>query len=275
LSFATLMVCMRVGRSNAGLLAVARDVAARFDSTVIGIAAKQVSTYAASIRGAGPCEPHQHNLRKFAEHAGAAEDEFRKALAGLDKLEWRTKMTFGPAYEHVAAEARIADLVLAPVDGRENVFSPSGQVEIGDLVKNIGRPVLVAPVEATGLKLDEALIVWKETRATRRAVADALPLLKATKRVDVVEIAEPSAIEDSRRRVGDVGDWLARHGIEANCSAEVARGPGCAQLMAMADELRTDLIVAGAYSHSRLHEWAFGDTRDLLSRLRRCVLASH
>jgi len=39
--------------------------------------------------------------------------------------------------------------------------------------------------------------------------------------------------------------------------------------------LRTDLIVAGAYSHSRLREWAFGDTRDLLSRVRRCVLASH
>ena len=83
MSFATLMVCMRVGRSNAGLLAVARDVAARFNSTVIGIAAKQVSTHAASIRGAGPCAPHQHNLRKFADHAAAAEDEFRTALAGV------------------------------------------------------------------------------------------------------------------------------------------------------------------------------------------------
>ncbi len=275
MSFATLMVCMRVGRSNAGLLAVARDVAARFNSTVIGIAAKQVSTHAASIRGAGPCAPHQHNLRKFADHAAAAEDEFRTALAGVNKLEWRTKMTFGPAYEHVANEARVADLVLAPVDGRGSVFSPSGQVEISDLVKTIGRPLLAVPVEAPGLKLDEALILWKETRETRRAVADALPLLKATRRVDLIEIAEASAIEDSRRRVGDVGDWLARHGVEANCSAEIARGPGCAQLMATADEMRTDLIVAGAYSHSRLHEWAFGDTRDLLSRLRRCVLASH
>ncbi len=273
--FATLMACMRVGRPNAGLLAVVRDVATRFDSSVIGIAAKQVSTHAASIRGAGPCEPHQYNLRKFAEHAAAAEDEFRKALASLDKLEWRTQMTFGPAYEHVANEGRVADLVIAPIDGREKLFSPSGQVEIGDLLKYVGRPVLAAPVEATGLKLDQALVFWKETRETRRAVADALPLLKASKRVDVVEIAEASAIEDSRRRVGDVGDWLARHGIEANCSAEVARGPGCAQLTAMADELQTDLIVAGAYSHSRLHEWAFGDTRDLLSRLRRCVLASH
>jgi len=275
LSFATLMVCMRVGRPNSGLLAVVRDVAARFDSTVIGIAAKQVSTHAASIRGAGPCEPHQHNLRKFAEHAAVAEDEFRKALANVDRLEWRTKMTFGPAYEHVANEARIADLVIAPVDGHEKLFSPSGQVEIGDLVKSVGRPVLAAPIEATGLPFGQALVLWKETRQTRRAVADALPLLKTIKRVDVIEIVEASAVEESRRRVGDVGDWLARHGVDANCSAEVAHGSECDQLRAKAEDLQIDLLVAGAYSHSRLREWAFGDTRDLFSRVRRCVLASH
>ena len=119
----------------------------------------------------------------------------------------------------------IADLVIAPIDGHESFFSPSGQAEIGDLLKVIGRPVLAAPVEATGLGFDQALVSWKETRETRRAVADALPLLKATKRVDVIEIVEASAIEESRRRLGDVGDWLARHGVEANCSAEVAPRP--------------------------------------------------
>ena len=175
--------------------------------------------------------------------------------------------------EHLANEARIADLVIAPVDRHERFFSPSGQAEIGDLLKRLGRPVLAS--EAAGLPFDHALVLWKETRETRRAVADALQLLKATKRVDVIEIVEASAMEDSRRRVGNVGDWLARHGVEANCSAEVARGCECVQLTAKAEDLRTDLIVAGAYSHGRLHEWAFGDTRDLLSRARRCILASH
>jgi hypothetical protein len=274
LSFATLMVCMRVGRPNGGLLAVARDVAARFGSTVIGIAAKQVSAHAGAIRCAGPCEPHQHDLRKFAEHAAAAEDEFRTALASVGKLEWRTQMTFGPTHEHIAQEARVADLVIAPIDGHDRFFWPSGQAEIGDLLKSLGRPVLAASSEATGLGFDQALVCWKGTRETRRAVADALPLLKAMKRVDVVEIVEASAIEDSRRRLGDVGDWLARHGVQAKCSAEVARGSECARLTAMAADLRTDLVVAGAFSHGRLHEWAFGDTRDLLTRMRRCVLAS-
>ena len=214
-------------------------------------------------------------MRKFAEHAAAAEEEFRTALAGLDKLEWRTQMTFGPVYGHIANEARIADLVIAPVDGHDRFFSPSGQAEIGDLVKNLGRPVLAAPSGATGLGFDQALVSWKETRETRRAVADALPLLRAMKRVDVVEIVEASQIEDFRRRLADVGGWLERNGVQANRSTEVSSGPGCARLAAMAEDLRTDLVVAGAYSHGRLHEWAFGDTRDLLSRMRRCVLASH
>ena len=275
MSFATLMVCMRVGQSNAGLLAVARDVALRFGSGVIGVAVKQVLTHAASIRGAGPAEPQQHDLRRFAEQAAAAEEEFRGALADAERLEWRTKMTFGPAYEQVANEARGADLVVALIDGHDRLFSPSGQAELGDLLKSAGRPVLAAPARAAGLRFDHALVSWKETREARRAVSDALPLLKAMRRVDVIELVEAEAIEVSRRRLGDVAAWLARHGVQANCRTELARGAECARLAALAQDLRSDLVVAGAYSHGRLHEWAFGDTRDLLSRVRRCVLASH
>ena len=192
--FATLMVYMRVGHSNAGLLAVTRDVATRFGSTVIGMAAKQVSAPLAQIRGAGLCESQQHGPRKFAEKAATAEEEFRSALAGVETLEWRTQMTVGPVYDHIANEARVADLVIAPID-RDRFFSSSGQAEIGDLLKSIGRPILATPPGATGLGFDHALVLWKETRESRRAVADALPLLKEMRRVNVVEIVEAAEIE--------------------------------------------------------------------------------
>ncbi len=275
LSFATIMVCIRVGQSNTGLLAVARDVAARFGSAVIGVAAKQVLTHAVPLRAAGPGEPQQHDMRRFAEQAGAAEEEFRKALAGVERLEWRARMTFGPAFEHVANESRGADLVLAPIEGHDSSFSSSGQPELGNLVKSAGRPVLATPPGASGLGFEHALVSWKETRETRRAVADALPLLKAMKRVDVIEIVEAQEIEESRRRLQDVADWLARRGVEAKCSGEIWRDAECARLTALAGDLRTDVLVTGAFSHGQLHEWAFGNTRDLLSRVRRCILASH
>ena len=275
MSFATVMVCLHVGLPNTGLLAVARDAVLRFGSTAIGCAARQVSTHPAPVLGGGLGEPRQYDLRRFAEQSAVAEEEFRKALAGVDRLEWRAQMTFGPAYELVANEARSADLVIAPIGGRDGFFSPSGQAEIGDLLRSAGRPVLAAPPGATGLGFEHALVFWKETREARRAVSDALPLLKAMRRVEVFELVEAEAIEESRRRLGDVGAWLMRHGVRANCRTELVRGSECAGLAALAEDLRTDVVVSGAYSHSRLHEWAFGDTRDLLSRVRRCILASH
>lgn len=265
----------QVGRSNADLLAVVGDVAERFGSAVIGVAARQASTHA-TIGGAGPCEPREHDLQKFKERSSAAEQEFRAALSKVEALDWRAKMTLGPAYVHVANEARAADLVVAPVDPRDRLFFPSGQADVGDLLMRLGRPILAAAADGAGLEFGQALVCFKDAREARRAVADSLPMLQAMRRVRVVEIVEAKAVDEARRRLGDVGDWLARHGVDATCSAEIAQGTEAEQLAAAARDLNADLIVAGAFGHSRLREWAFGGvTRDLILRGERCVLASH
>ena len=275
MAFSTLLACLRVDRSNADLLAVVGDVAERFGSAVIGVAARQASAHA-TIRSAGPGEPHEHDLHKFKERCSAAEEEFRAALSKVGTVEWRTQMTFGPAYEHVANEARAADLVIAPLDHHDRFLFPSGQAEVGDLLMRLGRPILAAHDGATGLKFGQALVCFKDAREARRAVADSVPILRAMQRVSVVEIVEARDVDETRRRLADVGVWLARHGVEATCSAEVAHGNESEQLAAVARDLDADLIVAGAFGHSRLREWAFGGvTRDLLLRGERCVLASH
>ena len=87
-----------------------------------------------------------------------------------------------------------------------------------------GRPLLLAPPGVTGLKLTRALVCWKESRESRRAVADALPILKASHAVDVVELIGEQEIETTRARLADVGDWLHRHGVEANCFATASTG---------------------------------------------------
>ncbi|MGH6797164.1 MAG: universal stress protein, partial [Roseiarcus sp.] len=136
--------------------------------------------------------------------------------------------------------------------------------------------ILISPPGATGLKLTRAIVCWKDSREARRAVADALPILKASKRVDVVELVNEHEIEAARGRLADVGDWLHRHGVEATCLATPARAAESAHLAAIARDLEADLIVAGAFGHSRLREWAFGGvTRDLLVNAERCTLVSH
>jgi nucleotide-binding universal stress UspA family protein len=274
-AISTLLACMRTDRSNTELLAVVRDLARRFSAAVIGVAVRQLSLHA-SLAAIGPGEPGGREFAKFRERAGAVEAEFRAGLSGVSNLQWRSQVTAEPAAHEVANAGRAADLIVAGVESGERVFSPSPEIEVSDLLLRAGRPVLMAPPGAAGLKLTRTLICWKDSREARRAVADALPLLEASAGVDVVELAHEHEIPAARARVAELGDWLHRHGVEATCVATPLKGTESAQLSAIAGDIEADLIVAGAFGHSRLREWAFGGvTRDLLVKAERCTLVSH
>ena len=222
------MACLRVDRPNAALLAVVAAVAQRFSAAVIGIVARQ-PPIRSPIRAVGPGEPRDRYLQRFRERTAAVEAEFRSALSMVENLQWRSQMTAGPLSQQIANEARGADLIVAALEPGERIFFPSRDVEVSDLLMRAGRPILIVPPGASGLKLTRSLVCWKDSRETRRAVADALPILKASKRVDVVELAREHEMEAARRRVADVGEWLARHGVEANCLASPLKGAEAAQ----------------------------------------------
>jgi nucleotide-binding universal stress UspA family protein len=275
LAFCTVLVYLRLDEPNADLLAVARDVAAREGSAVIGVVARQAVAHL-QHRGAGPREPIQHDPQRFSEQASAVEQEFRENLARASRLDWRPQLTFGSACEYVAREAGAADLIIAPLARRDRAVFPSGQAEVGDLLMRLGRPVLAVPTGAEGLVLDTAMVCWVDTREARRALADSLPLLKASKRIELVEVAEAGGAEPAGRRLKEVVAWLARHGVEASQRVEIGGGQEAQQLAGIAKTIDADLVVAGAFGHSRLREWAFGGvTRDFLLVADRCVLASH
>ena len=70
--------------------------------------------------------------------------------------------------------------------------------------------------------------------------------------------------------------WLRWHDVVAEPLVLASNGDDVGVLNAIAQELAADLIVAGAYGHSRLREWVLGGvTRDLLLRANRCSLVSH
>jgi nucleotide-binding universal stress UspA family protein len=274
-AISTLMACMSTDRSNTELLAVVADLAQRFSAAVIGVCAKQLSMHS-SILAVGPGEPRGHELDKFRERLAVLEAEFRSALSIVTNLQWRAQMTAGPTSHYLAAEARAADLLVANSEAVDRKGSTSSEIDVSDLVMRGGRPILLAPPGVRGLKLTRTLVCWKDSRESRRAVADALPILKASRAVDVVELVGEQEIEAARTRLADVGDWLYRHGVEANCLATPLTGVESAHLAAIAEDLGADLIVAGAFGHSRLREWAFGGvTQDLLVRSERCAFVSH
>jgi nucleotide-binding universal stress UspA family protein len=134
------------------------------------------------------------------------------------------------------------------------------------LVMQVGRPVLIVPATADKLKLEQVIIAWKDTRETQRAAFNAVPLLKTAAHVTVVEISTDEELAAARTQIEDVG-WLKWHGVWQRSHASPSIGDDASSLNAIAREKGADVIVAGAYGHSRMREWILGGvTRDLLLR---------
>ena len=110
------------------------------------------------------------------------------------------------------------------------------------------------PPEAETLEARHILVAWKDTREARRVVLDALPLLRAATDVTVVEIAGPAEIKSAARSGEDVAAWLKRHGVCAGANAVVASEEPLEVLEALLLQNAADLVVAGAYGHSRVRE---------------------
>ena len=83
--------------------------------------------------------------------------------------------------------------------------------------------------------------------------------------------------DDARAGVADVLTWFRRHGVTAEDRCEPRISDAASQLRILAEDEDADLIVAGAYGHSRTREWILGGvTHELLTRrTAQCLLMSH
>jgi nucleotide-binding universal stress UspA family protein len=95
--------------------------------------------------------------------------------------------------------------------------------------------------------------------------------------VTIVEICQAGDEEAAQARIDDVSRYLTRHRIQSGHRVILHQhGSGAAQLIQLAKDERADLLVTGAYGHSRLGEWIFGGvTHDLLATSPICCLMSH
>ncbi len=273
MTYTTLMVHLDAGAANSFVLDAAAAVAKSHDAKVIGIAACQPIQIASS---AGDPTGATIGLERDIANANLdrAEQEFR-ASAAIQPfiLEWRSINTMLPVAQAIADDARSADLLIASAC-LGHAGNTSTHANVGELIVRAGRPVLVVPDGPAPATFSKIVIGWADTRECRRAVADALPFLAQATQVVVVEIA--SDPEDAGLRTHDVVAWLGRHRVSADRIVNKTHGNIADSLATIAREQEADLIVAGAYGHNRLREWAFGGvTSDVLLRENRCALLSH
>lgn len=276
-TYASLMVYADEGAETEARVALACDLAVAFDARLIGISASlpdapQVDPYA----GGAMLGEMLGLFRDMAEaDVARAEAAFWKTVgAHASRCEWRGKVGF-PS-DVVGQAMRAADLLIL---GRHRPApGPQRSVDPGDALMVLGRPVLIVPPAPARLPQGQAAVVaWKDCREAQRAVASALPMLKASARTHVIEICAEDGMEEAEARARDVAAFLGRHDIVA--SAEVLQGDGGArssQILKFADAHQAGLIVAGGYGHARMREWVLGGvTHGLLGASPVCLLLSH
>lgn len=276
MAYVNLMVHLELNGQNEAVLAVAADLAARFDARVIGIAACQ-PLQLLFVEGATSADLVARDREEIARELAATQAQFHTALQGrVRALQWREAITYAPLCDYLADEARSADLIITGPDLGASLMDETRRVAIGALAMRAGRPLLIVPKQVRGLGLRNVFVGWRESREARRAIADALPLLRLASRATVLEIVPQPALSLAQARLEDVAAWLASHDVTAVPQVLARVGQEIGHLRAELLDRRCDLFVAGAYGHSRLGEWAFGGvTQDMLLNPDCCVLLSH
>jgi nucleotide-binding universal stress UspA family protein len=274
MSYATLMVHVEAEGDTGSRVSIAADLAGRLKAHLIGIGAwAPMSVFLAEQAKVDPAptEPHLQDMKSLLDLRGR---QFCSEVGASDpRAEWRSVLDFPT--DALVHEARAADLLVVGRAGEGP--DPFRALDPGSLVLRAGRPVLVVPKPVAALRLRRAAIAWKDMREARRAVRDALPLLQLVDSVMIVAVTEAGEGERVARQVEDVAGYLTRHGIKT--VAERVRPPDASvtdALLRLVHDENIDLLVAGAYGHSRLGEWAFGGvTRALLTQSPVCCLFSH
>ncbi len=216
-----------------------------------------------------------------AARAAAAAFEAAAHRAGRSSIEVR--QLSGDLVQALDLSARYADLVVMGQVDPDTVDNGRDSDFPDQVILTCGRPVLLIPyVFADGASLPaqdgHALIAWSATRESTRAVIDALPLLQRAREVTVMTLnARPAAEGHGALPGADIALYLARHGVTVNVRNEETAGVDAgAMLLSRVADLSADLLVMGAYGHSRLRELVLGGvTRTVLREMTVPVLLSH
>lgn len=246
-------------------LKLAIEVATRHQALVTVFALPSPASFSTSRKGrtaASVVEQETAQLQALTHETlhGAAH---ALAQAGLDCMTEAPESPFDTGTLRFAQLARVHDLCI--LDG-PNAGDPEQRAVIEDALFDTGRPVLVVPAVGGSASPRRIAIAWDGSARSARAVDEALSFLK---QADVVFIVTVTGEKDLSRmaRGADLATYLAKHDVTNACLASISAPDGdvAARLHAFIEEENIEMLVMGAFVHSRFRETVLGGvTRSLL-----------
>jgi nucleotide-binding universal stress UspA family protein len=285
MAYPTVLVHVDDSSSAAGRIRIAAQLASGAGGHLVGGAATGVSRF---LYHSMPPEKDDPTL---ALHLDMLRSQSREALAAfsaqcreLRLASFDARVIDDEPGPGLSLLARAADIV---VIGQAN---PDARAVAADLpthvVTHAGRPVLLVPFAVQPATVGRRVLVsWDGGREAARALQLALPLLKSADTVSIAlfEVASASHTVDDAL-AADPRPWLARHGVTAELTVHAVeqqrmlsrRHEVGERLLAVADAMDADLLVMGAYGHSRFRESILGGvTKTVLESMRIPVLMAH
>lgn len=228
-----------------------------------------------SLVGAFGAELIAHENRRIKElaEAFAEQSKGRADLAGVVCSVETPSLVFASLCDRLLAHARVHDVTVLDME-TDPVQRDRGLIEAA--LFDSGRPVLIVPPGRERHVGKRILIAWDGGASAARAVADALPFLKDAEEVEILTVTGEKDLAGLLPGT-DLAPHLARHGVKVTVR-NVALGEAdvASEIRQAANGFAADLIVCGAYKHSRLREWLLGGvTQSLLQECRLPIMMSH
>ena len=285
MAYPTILVHVDDSARAAERTRLASQLAGRAGGHLIGAAATGVSRFLYHSM------PPEQNDPTLALHLDVLREQARSALAAFTSqcadqpgATCEARVIDDEAGAGISLLARAADLVVL------GQADPNAKANVADLpvhvITNAGRPVLIVPFADHHATAGRRILVsWDGGREAARALQLALPLLKdaASVTIAVFELASDEH-KAADALAADPRPWLARHGVTATLAVHAVdhqrrlnrRHEVGERLLSLAADLSADLLVMGAYGHSRFRESILGGvTKTVLEAMTLPVLMAH
>ena len=279
MSYRTLLVHVDQSSQSTQRVQIATALAQAENAHLVGTA---MTGIASVVFEAGAFNQHDpafdHHVRALRMYADKSLEGFETAMQSLPELSSESRLLDDDAVGGLSLQARYADLVIigqfdsaAGVPGLLPNFPES-------VVMNCVRPVLVLPSVWTFSALPATVVVaWDGSQSATRAIMGALPLLRRAQQVSLVSFnpGERPGVHGEQPGA-DMALYLSRHGVTVDVQVRETKNEAGEALLSLCADSGAELLVMGAYGHSRFRELLLGGaTREILDAMTLPVLMAH
>ncbi len=279
MAYKTIIVVLDSPRTTQQATKFACALASEHDAHVIGLHAERLATVPIVAPMEIPDPASVQALQELArEETKETEAIFREEarIQGVS-FEWRSFLTgAGFNSQAIIDSARSSDLVIAVQSNPDDRTERRADLET--FLFESGRPVMMVPyVLKEPRPIKRALVAWNGSREAARATFDAIPLLKGADEVEIFSVDPVDLAAQSAETAGaEIATTLSRHGVNVKITTDITNGVSAASVIEnRLSDSSIDLLVMGAYGHSRLWEMLFGGvTRSVMESMTAPTLLS-